>query len=153
MFESSSSEANTTARQAPETLDWDWNPIVFGGGVPVGGNAHLTIASDGTYTFSGHFHVSGAPSYNTALVWAVKDSQNIMYTFEDTGRVHGTFEPGSRDHDWVKTGHSDDIQRRWQYISAGWSQQAQANVNISLGFLIDAIKGALGIVASVIAIV
>lgn len=81
------------------------------------------------------------------------DSQNIIYTFSDTGRVHGTFEPGSRDHDWVKTGHSDDIQRRWQYIEAGWSYSAQANVDISLGSLIDAVKSALGIVAAVIAIV
>jgi hypothetical protein len=49
-------------------------PIVFGGGVPVGGNTHLTIRQDGTYSFTGHFHDSGATEYNMALMIAVKDS-------------------------------------------------------------------------------
>ena len=42
----------------PATLDFNFDPIVFGGGVPVGGSSHLTIRQDGSYTFSGHFHSS-----------------------------------------------------------------------------------------------
>jgi hypothetical protein len=93
----------------PFQLDFDWNPIVFGGGVPVGGYSHLTIRQDGTYSFSGHFHDSGATEYNMALVWAVKDSQNNVYTFEHKGHVSGTFESGSRDDDWQTDRQNDAI--------------------------------------------
>src|SRR5258708_16270013 len=82
--------------QLTNQLDFDWNPIVFDGGVPVGGHAHVTIRSDGTYSFSGHFHDSGATEYDMQLVWAVKDHTNKVYTFEHQGHVSGTFESGSR---------------------------------------------------------
>jgi hypothetical protein len=87
-------------------LDFSFNPIVFGGGVPVGGWSNLTVRQDGTYTFSGHFHDSGATQYNMALIWAVKDSRNIIYTFEHKGQVAGTFESGSRDDDWSEDGQT-----------------------------------------------
>ena len=78
----------------PPQLDFDWNPIVFGGGVPVGGWSHLTLRQDGTYTFSGHFHDLGALEYNMALVWGVQAGQNgNLYTFEHRGHVSGTFNP------------------------------------------------------------
>ena len=50
----------------PTELDFDAPSIVFGGGVPVGGFSHLTLRQDGTYTFSGRFHDSGATEYNTS---------------------------------------------------------------------------------------
>jgi Repeat of unknown function (DUF346) len=55
-------------------IHFDDDSIVFEEGVPVGGFAHLTLRYDGTYTFSGHFHDSGATEYNVGLVWAVKDA-------------------------------------------------------------------------------
>src|SRR5258708_1205783 len=57
----------------PSQLDFDIPSIVFDSGVPVGGFAHLTLHQDGNYSFSGHFHDSGATEYNVSFVLAVKD--------------------------------------------------------------------------------
>ena len=136
----------------PASFDFDFNPIVFGGGVPVGGNSHLTIRKDGSYTFSGHFHDSGATEYNVALVWAVKDFQNMVYTFQHSGHVSGTFEPGSRDDDWTIDSRNDNIANRWVYIAAGSSGTAKADANIDIINLTNSLIGTLGTVLGVIAI-
>jgi hypothetical protein len=138
-------------------LDWDWPSITFNNGVPVGGYAHLSIRSDGTYSFSGHFHDSGATSYNMGVVWVVKDSQNIAYTFEESCRVHGTFEAGSRDCDWNDNGYNANIQNNWGNIAAGWYEQPSAAADLDilaiLNSLISAIEEAIGVVSTIIAIV
>jgi hypothetical protein len=137
----------------PASLDFDFNPIVFGGGVPVGGNAHLTIRQDGSFTFSGHFHDSGATEFNVALVWAVKDSQNMVYTFQHSGHVSGTFESGSRNDDWTVDSRNDDIANRWANIAAGSRGDARADANIELVNLTNSLIGTLGTVLGVVAIV
>jgi len=137
----------------PDQLDFDWNPIVFGGGVPVGGYSHLTIRKDGTYAFSGYFHDSGATEYNMALVWAVKDSQNNVYTFEHKGHVSGTFESGSRDDDWETDGQNDAIAQNWASIVASDYAAGQANASGDLTALINSIIGTIGTVLGIIAIV
>lgn len=151
-------DANTTLTERDVAhLDWDWPSITFNNGVPVGGWAHLSIRSDGTYTFSGHFHDSGATSYNMGLVWAVKDSQNIAYTFTESCRVHGTFEAGSRDCDWNDNGYNANIQNNWGSIAAGWYEQPSAAADLDilaiLNSVISAIEQAIGVVSTIIAIV
>lgn len=74
--------------------------IAFNGGVPVGGFAQLTLFQSGNFNFNGHFHVSGAPSYNVGFAVGVRSSRGVLYTFLRSGHVAGTFEPGSRDFDW-----------------------------------------------------
>ena len=137
----------------PTSLDFNFSPIVFGGGVPVGGNAHLTIRQDGSYTFSGHFHDSGATEYNVALVWAVKDSQNMVYTFQHTGHVSGTFESGSRDDNWTVDSRNDNVASHWANIAAGSSEEARAAANIDLVNFTNSLIGTLGTVLGVVAIV
>jgi hypothetical protein len=137
----------------PQHLDFSWTPIVFGGGVPVGGWSNLTVRQDGTYTFSGHFHDSGATEYNMALVWAVKDSQNKVYTFKHTGHVSGTFEPGSRDDDWSIDGQNDTLAQNWANIAAANFGSASANASGDLTTLMNEILGAVGVVLGVISIV
>jgi len=137
----------------PEQLDFDWNPIVFGGGVPVGGYSHLTIRQDGSYSFSGHFHDSGATEYNMALVWAVEDSNNRAYTFEHIGHVSGTFESGSRDDTWENDGQNDAIAENWASIVARDYASAEANASGDLTSLINSSIGALGTVLGIVAIV
>jgi hypothetical protein len=73
----------------PQLLTFDFNSIVFEDGVPVGGNAHLSINQDGAYNFRGHFHDSGAVDFDISIVCAVKDAQNRVYTFSQTGEVGG----------------------------------------------------------------
>jgi hypothetical protein len=134
-------------------LDFDWNPIVFDSGVPVGGHAHVTIRSDGTYSFSGHFHDSGGTEYNMQLAWAVKDSRNIVYTFQHQGHVAGTFESGSRDDDWNNDAQNDAIRDNWANIVGNWSWTAQAQANGDLTNLLNTVIGGLGLVTGVIGIV
>jgi len=142
------------AQPPPTTqLDFDWPSITFGNGVPVGGNAHLTIHSDGTYTFSGHFHDSGATQYNMQLVWVVKDSTNTAYTFEHQGQVFGTFESGSRDDDWNNSGQNDEIKQNWANIVAGQTWKANADANGDLTNLLTTALAAVGVVLSVVGIV
>jgi hypothetical protein len=137
----------------PPQLDFDWNPIVFGGGVPVGGWSHLTLRQDGTYTFSGHFHDSGGLEYNMALVWGVKDSQNKLYTFEHRGHVSGTFESGSRDDDWSVDGQNDSIAQNWANIVAADFASGRADASGDLTNLVNELIGAVGLVLAVVAIV
>jgi hypothetical protein len=137
----------------PQLLDFDFNPIVFGGGVPVGGRSHLTIRQDGSYAFSGHFHGSGATSHDVAMVWTVKDSQNIVYAFSNQGHVAGTFESGSRDHDWDINKSDGRIATNWGFIGGGASGKGEARADIDINAVIDSIIKAIGVVEKVIMIV
>ena len=131
----------------------NWNPIVFGGGVPVGGWAQLTLFQNGAVNYTGHFHVSGAPSYDITCTFAVRASDGTVYTFTKTGRVHGTFEPGSRDFDWGDNPTNTAVAAGWPNLAAGWSWQARAGANADIGALVDSAVDALGKVATVIAII
>jgi uncharacterized membrane protein len=137
----------------PDHLDFDWNPIVFGGGVPVGGYSHLTIRKDGSYSFTGHFHDSGGTEYNMALAWVVADSENRGYSFEHQGHVAGTFESGSRDDNWQVDGQNDAIAENWASIVARDQASGEANANGDLTALINSLIGTLGTVLGIIAIV
>jgi hypothetical protein len=118
-------------RALPNRFDADTGPIVFGGGVPVGGNGHLSLFSDGTYSFTGHFHVSGAPSYNVVLVFVVADSLGRPISFAHSGRVHGTFESGSRDDNWAGTANNAMISQLWgAHLGASWRWEAHVNVDV-----------------------
>jgi hypothetical protein len=127
--------------------------ITFSGGVPVGGWANLTIYGDGSYTFSGHFHDSGFPSYNTGIVWAVRASNGTVFTFSNTGHVAGTISSGSRDHDWNISGVNPAIARNWESINRGVSNQWRARASLDLAGMFNDIKTVIGYVAEVVAVV
>lgn len=139
------------ATTASQLGPWNTGPIVFGGGTPVGGWGQLTLFSNGAYNFSGHFHDSGATSYDTALVFAVKSWSGTVYTFAHKGRVHGTFEAGSRDDDWGDNGTHPALAQGWGDLWAGWRWSARTNLD--LGPIISDIIRAIGATGSVIAIV
>jgi hypothetical protein len=132
-------------------LDWDWPSITFPDLFPVGGSMHLTLYPNGTYVFSGHFHDSGFPSYNTALAYVIKDSQGRAYTFTHQGHTGGTF-GGDRNDDWSESNQNADIAANWDSIVNGLGY-GTAQVNLDLGDLINAIKGAVGVVQQVITVV
>lgn len=137
----------------PSYLDFNWSPIAFGNGVPVGGWAHLTIRSDGSYTWSGHFHDSGFPSYDVSIAWGVKDNQGTLYGFTDSGHTAGTVEPGPRNHDWNINGRDQRIADRWAFIAAGNTWDARAHSGIDLGGLVKQVKDAMGAITTVVSIV
>jgi hypothetical protein len=130
----------------------DTGYITFDNGVPVGGYAQLTLHQDGSYLFGGHFHVSGAPSYNTAFAFVVWDARGTAYTFSHTGRVHGTLEPGSRDDDWVIRGTNPALAAGWADLWANGAPRSQwnAKVDLDLGVILKSLVEAA---ATVIAIV
>ncbi|MGH0944915.1 hypothetical protein ACQVTS_27720 [Bacillus mycoides] len=121
---------------------WHTGPITFKSGVAVGGYANLTLHRNGAFNFSGHFHVSGAVSYNVAFAWAVRDSKGVVYVFAHQGRLHGTFESGSRDSDWNRAEINPAIAAGWNDLERGWKWSWNARVNADFGvFLDDIIKG------------
>jgi len=137
----------------PSQLDHDSGPIVFGGGVPVGGFAHVTMFRDGTSIFSGHLHDSGATSFNTACVCAVKDAKNNAYLFQHAGNVAGTFGSGSRDDDWNLSGpQNDSIVANWADLLHA-TATFQTSVTLDLGSLIDRTLAGIGAVAAVIGVI
>lgn len=148
----SKSKFTSTAGALGKLGPWHWD-ISFNNGVPVGGYADLVLLSDGSYTFSGHFHDSGAPSYNVAIAWVVKSSSGIGFSFTSSGHLAGTFEPGSRDHDWSNSGVNQAISNEWNKLQSGWEYQARAGANIDVGAILGAVVKAIGIVNTVVAVV
>lgn len=131
----------------------DWPSITFRSGVPVGGNSKLSLYPNGDYYFSGHFHDSGFPSYDLNLVFAVKSAVGTVLTFVETGRTHGTIDPGSRDYDWVRRGNSADVAAIWDDLSASYLWRGHAAVDLNLVTSWQNIKAAIGVVSEVISVV
>ena len=121
----------TLPHDIPGALEFNFAPIVFGG-TPVGGNAHVTLRQDGSFVFSRHFRDSGAPDFNDAIVAAIKDSQNIGYTFQHTGHMSGTFSSGSRDDDWRVDSRDDRLINNWAYIAAGSRGHARSTTSADI---------------------
>ncbi len=129
------------------------NSITFSNGVPVGGYASLTLHSDGTYNFSGHFHVSGAPSYNVQFTWVIVDAAGRAYSFATSGHLAGTFESGSRDFNWTNTDRNNNISANWADLVNRYTWRWQANVNWNVQAAVDSLVSALKAAGTVISVV
>jgi len=126
----------------------------FDNGVPVGGYSTLKMYPDGSYQFSGHFRDSGFPSYDVALVCAVKAvNSGTTFTFTQSGHLHGTIEPGSRDYDWNVSGHNGVIKNEWQNLQKQWVYRCEAKVGISIAALVNIVKQVIGAISTIIAVV
>jgi hypothetical protein len=129
---------------------WTTGPIVFGNGVPVGGNASLALFQDGTYAFNGHFHDSGASSYNIEFAWLVVSGSGRAFTFSFTGHTAGTFQAGSRDADWNQQGKCDNIAAFWGELSSDWSYRWNAGANWDVQAVVDGLIKAAETVGTII---
>jgi hypothetical protein len=131
--------------------------ITFDNGVPVGGWMTLALFEDGTYSFSGHFHDSGAPSYDVDAVWVIVSSSGKAFTFEVKGHMNGTFESGSRDYDFAQNGQNDQLKDAWADLCAGytwrWSAYVNWDVQAAVDDVVNALKVAGTIIAAVVAVV
>lgn len=129
--------------------------ITFSGGVPVGGFAQLTLFQSGHFNLNGHFHVSGAPSYNVSFAVGVRSRLGVLYTFLQTGHLAGTFEPGSRDFNFSVQDFRDVLRVDWANVSVNSTWWWNAKVNIDPLALLGTIKTlaqTVGAVASVVAL-
>jgi hypothetical protein len=132
---------------------FQWNPITFDNGVPVGGWAELTLFQNGSYVFAGHFHDSGAPSYNSSLVWVMKDTvTNIAYTLQHTGHMAGTFESGSRDDNWNNQSTNAQLAAAWPTLSLNWTYSIEAQMNGDFNSILSQALGSVGVVLGVVAL-
>lgn len=147
---------------APSALPTQLGPfnasnITFNNGVPVGGFAQLTLHSNGQYSFTGHFHDSGAVGYNDELAWVVVDASGVAYTFKHSGHMGGTFTSGSRDDNWNVNGTNPAIANGWSNLCRSYRWRWQASVNWDVASTLDAviaaIKAAGPVVTTIIAIV
>jgi hypothetical protein len=130
--------------------------ITFNGGVPVGGFSQLTLFQSGNFNFNGHFHVSGAPSYNVGFAVGVRSSRGVLYTFLKSGHLAGTFEPGSRDFDWSVQEFRAVIREDWPNLALNSTWWWSAHVNWDPLAIVNSVKtlaSTVGAVASVIALV
>ena len=128
--------------------------IVFGGGVPVGGWTAMSLYPNGAFNYSGHLHVSGAPSYDVAVTWVVTTNDGQpTFSLPVRGRVHGTFESGSRNFDWNMSGTNPALAAAWPELSGGYRWRWNAGANIDIGSLTSALVQAIGAVGAVIALV
>ena len=133
------------------TLTWD--PIVFGGEVPVGGTAVLTVSQGGAFRFRGNFHGSGFAAFNVLTVWALRTRRGAVFTFGTAGAVHGTLGTGSRDFNWELSGTHPGLAAAWGELEAGWNWQAQSATSLDWAKVWGDVRGALGEVHSVSAVV
>jgi len=105
-----------------------WNPIKFGRGIGVEGEARLNIDHEGKWTFSGHFQDAGGQSDRIALVFGIKSDkpEAPLLLFEASGVL--TVSPeGKRTYNWYKQGSTYDIQDGWHDLARGHSWAAHAS--------------------------
>jgi len=128
--------------------------INFPGAVPVGGWTQLTLRDDGSWNFEGHLHDSGAISYDDVVVWILKNNATgEAFQLVHKGRMHGTFEAGSRNDDWGENGVNPALKSGWESLcEGGWTWVRKCGVNMDVNSVTDAAVKAVGGVAAVIAL-
>jgi hypothetical protein len=102
-------------RLKPESIRRDSGSL---GPSSVSGNAQLYLTSEGFWLFRGHVHESGALSHDYSFGAALDfaDPSGKGFAFGNSGTVHGTLEPGSRDSDWHQSGYDRRIGRHWDEL-------------------------------------
>ncbi len=133
-----------------DRIEMDWSPIVFSSGTPVGGWAHATLYPDGRTVFTGHFHDSGAISFNDTVSFAIISSKGTVFTISHSGTLHGTFDPGSRDDDWTEGSTHGELAAAWRDLSDGYTWHGSAGVNWTIQQTVDNAIAALKTVGPVI---
>jgi hypothetical protein len=128
--------------------------IVFDDGTPVGGHASVTVRQDGTFTFTGHFHDSGFPSYTVQLLVVVMGDDRVAFTFAHDGSVEGTnvLLGRDRDDDWTDNGANGELAQHWarlQNPAVRWTTSADWDLTSMLKELLKDV----GEVAKVVAVV
>ncbi len=132
------------------------NPVNFDNGVPVGGWSNISLYPNGWFNFVGHFHDSGAPSYNLDFVWSIWRPGGALIMIGTQGHMAGTFESGSRNFDWNIQQNRPDIAGEWANLSNGYWWRWDAHVQWDVAAAMDSIKRAIQAaqqIASVIAII
>jgi uncharacterized protein with LGFP repeats len=123
-------------------------------GIPVDGWAQLTVYSDGSYNFVGHFHDDGFLSFNESIVIGLVSSSGVLYTFTHKGSVAGFDEFwNSSDEDWNTSGTNPALAAGWSDLQQGVQWYWRSNVDWNVSALIQDIENVAKVVGAVVAIV
>jgi hypothetical protein len=133
-------------------INHTWDPIRFNGGVPVTGESQLLVYPNGDFGWRGHFHDSGATSYNMEIGCIVKFNSGALFEVSGTGRVHGTFESGSRNWTWSQSGNSAVLAHEIATGQGAWSS-CRAGADLAFAAMLAELKSTAGDVGAVVALV
>jgi len=127
-------------------------PLTFRGGVPVGGWANVAMFPDGHFSFSGHFHNSGAPRYGVSVVVWIRSKTGRVFAFGISGKMGG-LTGGSRDWNFAINKLNSAIKAAWADLSAGWTGQCHSRVGVDVAGLWRDVKSGAQAVGEVVAVV
>lgn len=100
-------------------------PLVTDDGIALGGHHTLTVRRDGSYRYLGHFRATGFASFQVSLMTTLGYAIPVpgsptpaaaQIAFAAQGRVHGTNEPGSREHSWDVQGNLPLVKSEWHAV-------------------------------------
>jgi hypothetical protein len=126
--------------------------ITFSNGVPVGGWFNLTMNSSGQVTISGHYHDSGATTYDEDLVVSWRTNTGVAFEASHSFTTYGTFDSGSRDSFWNQSSVDPSVTANWAAISTG-SGHWTADANLNLGAIWNDIQTAYTVIKTAAPIV
>lgn len=129
-------------------------PLTFSGPTPVCGWAQLTIRRNGSWSFSGELRDLGLPSYDTAVVFVVKNlGTDELYQFVHRGRMKGTLEAGSHDQ-WDESGQSAELAEDWDALFVdGYHWHCRAGINVDTDSLVGTAQRAVGMGVTVVSVI
>ena len=138
--------AESAPAALPEFLAFDNNSITFGGGVPVGGNSHVTLHQDGRVEFKSHFHDSGAPDYWYSITWAMYATDGTVFRVHHRAKVIGHVlgsGQSDRSSDFDQTVTNGAITQHWPALVHANIARMSAHTAASIGGLIDTAEEAV----------
>lgn len=129
--------------------------VGFDNADPVGGGPIvLTVASNGAYGFSGHFHdaaiFADPVAEKTSFVLALKSSDNArLYTFSHNGSVSVT----DRNDSWNEAKTNPELTAGWADLERGVRVEWRASTRADIAQLWTDIQTAIGVAQKVVAVV
>jgi uncharacterized protein with LGFP repeats len=108
--------------------------ITFGSGLAIGGNCSLTVYSNGTSYFKGHFRDSGIVDYDFMVSCALFDFDHYALIFSHFGRTSGALGAGSRDYEWHEWNRNPELIPFWPRFREGPSDGVITHVSGVLTF-------------------
>lgn len=139
-----------TPASLPASIPIDLNSITFSDDTPVGGNAHVLLKPDGSFSFWCHFRDAGdAPflnDYDLTFTILVKDANNNGYALSANGSIShsgGTY-------DWNTSGNNSEIAKNWAALAGSRTIYWHIRVDTNWAALFNALIEAAGDLAKII---
>ncbi len=103
-------------------VNYDSGPITSG--LPLGGSVHVTLASNGSFTFSSHAHDSGIDNIDYTISAVLMAPTGVAFTFQHAGHVEGTvaglpFGTPNRNDEFTTGGTNALISDNWAGLVGG----------------------------------